>query len=143
MKTVHKGVREQGNEVDSYAVCISLPARFGNKGKGFEFNIGTVYGLENAIKIRNKAEEIKKEYFGYGEEEDCIYYLEELREFIKEQHMTREKAASVLEIMLYEHNCNSCFLDFTNPSCDDEKNSIIEHVNKKEALEMAIRYLRR
>ena len=33
MKTVHKGIREQGKEVNSYAVCISLPARFGNTGK--------------------------------------------------------------------------------------------------------------
>ena len=141
MKTVYKGVRQQGNDVDSYQVGISLPARFGVGGNS-EFNLGTVYGLENAIEIRNKAEEIKKEYFGYGEEEDCIYYLNELREFVKSQHMTKDKAADVLDMMLYEHKCNACFLDFSNPSSDDEKEAIMEYINKEKALAMAIKCLR-
>ena len=141
MKTVHKGVRQQGKDVDSYQVCISLPARFSDKGKGFDFNIGTVYGLENAIEVRKKAEEIKKEYFFY--EDDCIESLNELKEFVEEQYMTRKKAVSVLEMMLYELDCNSCFLDFTNPSSDDEREAVIEHINKENALKMAIRYLKR
>lgn len=140
MKTNYAGIRKQGKEIDSYAVCISLPTRFSKVDKCFDFHIGTVYGLENAIEIRKRAEEIKKEYFDY--EDDCIYFLNKLKEFVQEQYMTRKKAVDVLEMMLYEHNCNSCFLDFTNPSSDDEKEAVIEHINKEKALEMAIKYLK-
>lgn len=140
MRTVSKGIREQGKEIDSYNVVINLPKRFGNRGKTFEFNLGTVYGLDNAIEVREKAEKIKEEYFDY--EEDCLYYLNELKENIKAVHMTKKSAASVLKEILYEHRCNSSWIDWDSDYPDDiEKQN---YYNAKEnALEIAIKYLER
>ena len=50
--------------------------------------------------------------------------------------ITKKKAASILDTMLYEHKCNSAFIDF-----DEDEEAAFEWTEKKEALEMAIQYL--
>lgn len=51
-------------------------------------------------------------------------------------NMTKKKAASILGTMLYEHKCNSAFIDF-----DEDEEEALEWTEKKEALEMAIQCL--
>lgn len=50
--------------------------------------------------------------------------------------MTKKKAASILSEMLYAHKCNSAFINF-----DEDKEMKQVWMEKKEALETAIKYL--
>ena len=100
MKTIVKGIRTQSKKSDSYNVVINLPKRFGDKGKTFEFNLGTVYGLNNAIELRDKAEAIKTKYFGYGQEDDCIYYLTKLKEEVKKPELNAKLVAENIGFQL-------------------------------------------
>lgn len=52
--------------------------------------------------------------------------------------ITKKKAASILNTMLYKHKCNSAFIDF-----DEDKEEAVEWTEKKEALEIAIQCLER
>ena len=52
--------------------------------------------------------------------------------------MTKKKAASILETMLYDHKCNSAFINF-----DEDKEMKQVWMEKKEALELAIQCLER
>lgn len=54
--------------------------------------------------------------------------------------MTKKKAASILSTMLYEHKCQSAYIDF---DCEQDKERAQEWTEKKEALELAIKYLGR
>ena len=55
--------------------------------------------------------------------------------------ISNSMAASVLESMLYEHNCNSAFIDFDSDDDDEiEKKETWEM--RKQALETAIQTLK-
>lgn len=54
--------------------------------------------------------------------------------------MTKKKAASILSTMLYEHKCQSAYIDF---DCEQDKERAQEWTEKKEALELAIKSLGR
>lgn len=52
--------------------------------------------------------------------------------------MSKVKAASILSDMLYEHECNSAFIDF-----EEDKEWAKEWKRKQQALKMAINCLER
>ena len=136
-----KGIRKSGK---NYMVYIDLPPRDGYKEKTYAFHLGTVESLSEAKEIRQKAEQIReecKDCLWFGDTDDCLYFLNKLKESIKNRRVTRKDAACILEDMLYEHQCNSCFVDFS--STDDRE---IEHaedwIQKEKALKLAIKALK-
>jgi hypothetical protein len=54
--------------------------------------------------------------------------------------MTKKNAASILSTMLYEHKCQSSFIDFDSTD-DDEVERATEWTDRKMALEKAIKAL--
>ena len=56
------------------------------------------------------------------------------------KRMTKAQAASVLNNMLYEHRCNSAFIDFSSEYYDEMKKAE-EWNERNEALKIAIRVL--
>lgn len=74
------------------------------------------------------------EYLGSGIIDYCLYEELDGKWEIK---LTRKEVASILSEMLYEHNCNSAFIDFSSTYHDDvEKRT--EWEKRRQALEIAI-----
>lgn len=139
-KTIEHGIRK--TKSGKHEVYVNLPPRENHKEKGYIFHIGTIESLEEAKEIRNKAYEIRKENELYME--DCIEELNKLKEIVKRKYkpISKRNAISTLNMMLYELECNSAFIDFS--SFDDEEVERQENwKERKEALELAIKCLRR
>lgn len=75
------------------------------------------------------------------EDLDTPYMIEECYD-VTEEKMTKEEAASVLNTMLYEHHCNSAWIDF-NSEDDDEMEKADEWNERNEALKIAIEVLKK
>lgn len=139
-ETVERNIRRQKS--GKYNVYVSLPTGEDYKIKCHSFYIGTTKSLEEAIEIRDKAYEIRKENELFPE--DCIEELNKLKEIVKRRYkpISKRNAISTLNMMLYELECNSAFIDFS--FLDDEEVERQEDWKERtEALELAIKCLRR
>lgn len=56
--------------------------------------------------------------------------------------MTKACAAAIIGEMLYEHECNSAWIDFSSEN-DEDVEKAEEWLEKREAMQMAIEALRR
>ena len=56
--------------------------------------------------------------------------------------MTKARAAAIIGEMLYEHECNSVWIDFSS-ECDDEIEKAERWEERQKAMKMAIRVLKR
>ena len=130
-----KGIRRTGEE--SYAVFIDLPPRYSKKEKSYRFYIGTVNSLEKAKSIRYKAEEYRYLYGG-----DCLDELKELKKSISKK---KTNVVSALKRILDEHDRiygDYTLVDEVNHDKYD-KETIDERKEEREALEYAIKILKR
>lgn len=134
-ETVERGIRQSNS--GKYEVYVILTLRRNYKER---IHIGTLESLEEAMEIRDKAYKIREE----NNPEDCFEKLIKLKDIVKRKYKpsTRKEAIGVLNMMLYELECNSAFIDFS--SFDDEEIERQEDwKERKEALELAIKCLRR
>lgn len=58
------------------------------------------------------------------------------------KRMTKARAAAIIGEMLYEHECNSAWIDFSSEN-DEDVEKAEEWLEKREAMQMAIEALRR
>lgn len=58
------------------------------------------------------------------------------------KRMTKAYAAAIIGEMLYEHECNSAWIDFSS-ECDDEIEKAERWEERQKAMQMAIRALKR
>jgi hypothetical protein len=115
VKTVHKGIREQGKEVDSYSVCISLPARFGNTGKSMlEYDLN-----DSEEELIRKALHNEQLYVCVADKDYIIYVIEEYE-------MDADEKA-------YEYYCDTCF-EPGHWSCYKATEEIIEKLGDCDSL---------
>lgn len=126
----------------TYAITVNLPAREGYKEKSYSFHIGTVKTLAEAKSIRDKALDIVH----HSHCNDTIEELKQLKQNVSLQRLTKKRAAMVLSDLLDDHD--RIYGDHTlgdgDPDDDyyDEED-ILKWKAERQALEMAIKYLRK